>query len=83
MITTSNSVANVEIRHKLNTGAVGGTIYTKGNDGGFGTASVGVLGHGIWSKWMVLGSHVGVVNVTIVNEYPNDIGVISEVKYYK
>lgn len=81
-IKTSNSVAQIEVRHKINTGAAAGTVYTEVTSGGEGDCSVGVV-MGKWSAWTLLMNHAGIVNISLKNKYPNDIGVISEIKYYK
>jgi len=81
-VKTSNSVAEIKVRHKINTGAALGTVYTEVTSGGEGDCSVGVV-MGKWSAWTLLMNHAGVVNISLKNKYPNDIGVISEIKYFK
>lgn len=81
-IRTGNSIATIQVRHFLYTGAAAGTVYTEVTNLTGGECSTGVV-MGVWSPWIDLISHIGVVNVSIQNSYPNDIGVKSEVKYYK
>lgn len=78
-ITTSNSVANIEVRVK---GMGPGTCAVTFAATGGGTASFNALPL-VWSPWMTLQAHIGSTTQKLSNDVKCDTGVVAEVRYYK
>ena len=77
-ITTSDSVANVEVRGKsLGPGLCAVEYSTSGGSVSFDAPPLA------FSDWNVLASHIGSVTYTISERAICDTGVVSEVRYYK
>jgi hypothetical protein len=77
-ITTSNSVANVEIRaQSLGPGACAVEFSA-------GDKTIGLLAPPlVYTGWSVLTSHIGSVTFTLSDDVKCDTGVLAQVRYYK
>lgn len=78
-IETSNSIANIEVRH-LSFGPGFCDVETRSSLGG---VSKTLAPPAIWGPWGVLESHIGEVGLTITNTVNCDTGVRSQVRYWK
>lgn len=77
-ITTSNSVANVEVRaQSQGPGFCGVSI-----NGGIGTANFLAPPY-TWSPWTTLFSHIGSVSTTVNTNVECDTGALFEIRYYQ
>lgn len=78
-IQTSNSVANIEVRH-LSYGPGFCNVDTRSS---LGKTITTAAPPAFWSPWQVLESHIGEISLTISNTVNCDTGVRSQVKYWK
>jgi hypothetical protein len=78
-IKTSNSIANVEVRH-LSYGPGFCNVDTRSS---LGKTITTAAPPAIWSPWQVLEIHMGEISLTISNTVNCDTGVRSQVKYWK
>ena len=77
-ITTSNSIANVEVRARsMGPGFCAVRFSTMGGQTQFLAPPVG------WSPWTTLAAHVGVATYTINETILCDTGMIAEIRYFK
>ena len=78
-ITTSNSIAMIEVRH-MSYGPGFCTVETRTSLGGGNVAAAPPL---VYGAWHILEAHAGVVTMTISTEAKCDTGARSQVRYFK
>jgi hypothetical protein len=77
-ITTSDSVANIEVRgQSFGPGACGVTFKSSGDQTSFLAPPL------VWSPWTHLTSHIGSVTLIIEYDVVCDTGIKAQVKYYR
>ena len=78
-ITTSNSIATIEVRH-MSYGPGFCTVETRSSLGGGNVAAAPPL---VYGPWHTLETHAGVITLKISTEAKCDTGARSQVRYFK